>query len=387
MVKQIVRLSSNLHLCRSRNSSYYLLPTCCFTSKFNHHDFTGKNKRSTSQSGSSSISCVYRETTATKSTIGLKLSRSASNFSSGSSSTFKLSLAQFVENCPKNVQPYLRLIRLDKPIGSWLLFWPCGWSIGMAGSAGELPDPFILGLMAIGAIIMRGAGCTINDMWDADIDKKVERTRNRPITSGELSKKDALAFLAGQLSIALFILLQFNWYTVLLGASSMALVVGYPLMKRITYWPQLVLGLTFNWGALLGWSAVHGSCNWSVCLPLYIAGVSWTLMYDTIYAHQDKYDDVLVGVKSTALKFGTDTKYWLSGFTATTLSSLILSGIMCDQTIPYYISIGAIGTHLIHQIITLDIDDKEDCGKKFNSNRRVGLILFLGTVLGTLYKS
>ena len=154
---------------------------------------------------------------------GFKLSRSASNFSSGSSSTFKLSLAQFVENCPKNVQPYLRLIRLDKPIGSWLLFWPCGWSIGMAGSAGELPDPFILGLMAIGAIIMRGAGCTINDMWDADIDKKVERTRNRPITSGELSKKDALAFLAGQLSIALFILLQFNWYTVLLGASSMAL--------------------------------------------------------------------------------------------------------------------------------------------------------------------
>ena len=256
MVKQIVRLSSNLHLCRSRNSSYYLLPTCCFTSKFNHHDFTGKNKRSTSQSGSSSISCVYRETTATKSTIGnnkillhesckflcihrryrcfsdkiyeflfsgLKLSRNASNFSSGSSSTFKLSLAQFVENCPKNVQPYLRLIRLDKPIGSWLLFWPCGWSIGMAGSAGELPDPFILGLMAIGAIIMRGAGCTINDMWDADIDKKVERTRNRPITSGELSKKDALAFLAGQLSIALFILLQFNWYTVLLGASSMVL--------------------------------------------------------------------------------------------------------------------------------------------------------------------
>ena len=145
--------------------------------------------------------------------------------------TSKLLLTNVVEKCPKDVQPYLRLIRLDKPIGSWLLFWPCAWSIGMAGSAGQLPDPYILGLMAIGAIIMRGAGCTINDMWDADIDKKVERTRNRPITSGELSKKDALAFLAGQLSIALYLLLQFNWYTVLLGASSM----GLGMRKNIYY--------------------------------------------------------------------------------------------------------------------------------------------------------
>ena len=164
-------------------------------------------------------------------------------------------------------------------------------------------------------------------------------------------------------------------------------VVTYPLMKRVTYWPQLVLGFTFNWGALLGWSAVHGTCDWSVCLPLYIAGVSWTLIYDTIYAHQDKYDDVIVGVKSTALKFGNDTKYWLSGFTSAMLSSLILSGVMCDQTLPFYVSIGGIGTHIIHQIATVNLDDKEDCAKKFISNRRVGLILFIGTLLGTLYKS
>lgn len=297
------------------------------------------------------------------------------------------STASIVKNAPKDIQPFLRLVRFDKPIGSWLLFWPCGWSIGMASSAGEFPDPYILGLMATGAIIMRGAGCTINDMWDSDIDKKVERTRDRPITSGELTKYDALAFLAGQLSIALLILLQFNWYTVVLGASSMALVVTYPLMKRVTYWPQLVLGFTFNWGALLGWSAVHGTCDWSVCIPLYLAGVSWTLIYDTIYAHQDKYDDVIVGVKSTALKFGNDTKYWLSGFTCAMLSSLILSGVMCDQTLPYYVSIGSIGTHIIHQIATVNLDDKEDCAKKFISNRRVGLILFIGTILGTLYKS
>ena len=165
------------------------------------------------------------------------------------------------------------------------------------------------------------------------------------------------------------------------------LVVTYPLMKRVTYWPQLVLGLTFNWGALLGWSAVHGACDWSICLPLYVAGVSWTLIYDTIYAHQDKYDDVIVGVKSTALKFGSNTKGWLSGFATTMLSSLVTSGIMSDQAFPFYLSICAISGHLAHQIATLDIDNKEDCAKKFVSNRRVGLILFVGCVLGTLYKS
>ena len=158
-------------------------------------------------------------------------------------------------------------------------------------------------------------------------------------------------------------------------------------MKRVTYWPQLVLGLTFNWGAFLGWSAVHGSCDWSVCLPLYVAGVSWTLIYDTIYAHQDKYDDVMVGVKSTALKFGNNTKYWLSGFTTTMLSSLMVSGIMCNQAVPFYISICAVGGHLAHQISTLDIDNRDDCAKKFVSNRRVGLILFLGSIIGTFCKS
>ena len=158
-------------------------------------------------------------------------------------------------------------------------------------------------------------------------------------------------------------------------------------MKRITYWPQLMLGFTFNWGALLGWSAIHGSCNWSVCLPLYIAGISWTLLYDTIYAHQDKFDDAIVGIKSTALKFGDDTKYWLGGFATTMLSSLLVSGIMNEQTMPYYLSICVIGSHLVHQIRTVDINNREDCGKKFNSNRHVGFILFLGIIIGTFYKS
>lgn len=233
---------------------------------------------------------------------------------------------------------------------------------------------------------MRGAGCTINDMWDRDIDRKVARTRNRPLTSGELTMLDATVFLGGQLGLGLMVLLQLNWYSVLLGASSMGLVVSYPLMKRFTHWPQLVLGLTFNWGALLGWSAVHGTCNWSACVPLYVAGISWTIIYDTIYAHQDKYDDILVGIKSTALMFGDNTKIWLTGFGTTMISSLALTGVLCDQSWPYYVGVAFIGSHLARQIMTLDINDPKDCANKFLSNRRVGMVLFMGIVIGTFMK-
>ena len=256
----------------------------------------------------------------------------------------------------------------------------------MAATGGCLPDPFLVGLFASGALIMRGAGCTINDMWDRDIDHRVERTRSRPLTSGQITFFDALVFLGAQLGTGLLLLMQLNWSSVLLGASAMGMVVMYPVMKRFTYWPQLFLGLTFNWGAMLGWSAVHGSCDWSACLPLYLAGISWTMIYDTIYAHQDKYDDVIVGVKSTALKFGDSTKLWLSGFATSMLSSLCLAGAACDQTWPFYLSVAGVGAHLVNQIRTLDIDDREDCARKFVSNRRVGLVIFLGIVAGTYLK-
>eukprot|EP00095_Tigriopus_kingsejongensis_P007364 maker-scaffold1571_size35388-snap-gene-0.5 protein:Tk07364 transcript:maker-scaffold1571_size35388-snap-gene-0.5-mRNA-1 annotation:"4-hydroxybenzoate mitochondrial" len=291
-----------------------------------------------------------------------------------------------VGNAPSLMQPYLRLMRMDRPIGSWLLFWPCGWSIGLATAPGTLPDLRLLALFGAGAFVMRGAGCTINDMWDRDIDNKVERTRSRPLTSGQLSMVDAVMFLGGQLGLGLLVLLNLNWYSVILGASSMGLVVLYPVMKRFTYWPQLVLGLAFNWGTLLGWSAVQGSCDWSVCAPLYVAGISWTIIYDTIYAHQDKYDDLVLGIKSTALKFGDHTKQWLTAFSTAMISSLVLSGTACDQTWPYYTAVAAISLHLTRQIYTLDINDPSDCAKKFVSNRRVGLVLFLGVLLGTYLK-
>ncbi|XP_046624238.1 4-hydroxybenzoate polyprenyltransferase, mitochondrial isoform X4 [Neodiprion virginianus] len=281
----------------------------------------------------------------------------------------------------------MRLMRIDKPIGSWLLFWPCGWSIALSALPGMIPDPQMLALFGLGAFIMRGAGCTINDMWDRDIDRKVARTKDRPLVSGEVTQLEALVFLSGQLGVGLLVLLQLNWYSILLGASSLGLVVIYPLMKRITHWPQLILGMTFNWGALLGWSAVQGTCDWSVCLPLYIAGVCWTILYDTIYAHQDKVDDILLGIKSTALKFGDNTKVWLSCFGTSMISSLLTSGIMVDQTWPYYVAVGVVGSHLANQIYTLNIDNPTDCANKFVSNHRVGFVLFTGIVLGNLLRS
>ncbi|XP_046486510.1 4-hydroxybenzoate polyprenyltransferase, mitochondrial isoform X4 [Neodiprion pinetum] len=281
----------------------------------------------------------------------------------------------------------MRLMRIDKPIGSWLLFWPCGWSIALSAPPGMIPDPQMLALFWLGAFIMRGAGCTINDMWDRDIDRKVARTKDRPLVSGEVTQLEALVFLSGQLGVGLLVLLQLNWYSILLGASSLGLVVIYPLMKRITHWPQLILGMTFNWGALLGWSAVQGTCDWSVCLPLYVAGVCWTILYDTIYAHQDKVDDILLGIKSTALKFGDNTKVWLSCFGTSMISSLLTSGIMVDQTWPYYVAVGVVGSHLANQIYTLNIDNPTDCANKFVSNQRVGFILFTGIVLGNLLRS
>ncbi|KAK2497665.1 hypothetical protein MC885_016837 [Smutsia gigantea] len=286
-----------------------------------------------------------------------------------------LSAAAIVNSAPRPVQPYLRLMRLDKPIGTWLLYLPCTWSIGLAAEPGCFPDWYMLSLFGTGAVLMRGAGCTINDMWDRNYDKKVTRTANRPIAAGDISIFQSFVFLGGQLTLALGILLCLNYYSIALGAASLFLVITYPLMKRVTYWPQLALGLTFNWGALLGWSAIKGSCDPSVCLPLYFSGIMWTLIYDTIYAHQ-----------STALRFRENTKQWLSGFSVAMLASLSLVGVNSDQTVPYYTALAAIAAHLTHQIYTLDIHRPEDCWDKFTSNRTLGLIVFLGIVLGNLWK-
>ncbi|XP_028808579.1 4-hydroxybenzoate geranyltransferase 2 isoform X2 [Neltuma alba] len=285
---------------------------------------------------------------------------------------------------PRQVQPYAQLARLDKPIGTWLLLWPCMWSITLAAAPGHLPDFKMLALFGCGALLLRGAGCTVNDLLDRDIDTKVERTKVRPIASGHLTPFQGLCFLGLQLLLGLGILLQLNNYSRVLGASSLLLVFSYPLMKRFTFWPQAYLGLTFNWGALLGWAAVKGSLDPAIVLPLYASGVFWTLVYDTIYAHQDKEDDVKVGVKSTALRFGESTKKWISGFGVACIGSLAFSGFNAEIGWPYYPFLGAASGHLIWQIWTVDLSSRSDCNKKFVSNKWFGAIIFGGILAGRL---
>ena len=281
---------------------------------------------------------------------------------------------------PAASRPYLRLIRIDRAIGTWLLLFPCWWSLSLAAAAeGRLPDPWLLALFGVGALIMRGAGCTLNDLVDRDIDGKVARTATRPIPSGEVSVRQALAFLALQLLAGLLVLLQLNDAAIGLGVASLALVVTYPFMKRITYWPQAWLGLTFNWGALMGWAAVTGGLGWAPVL-LYIAGIAWTLGYDTIYAHQDKEDDALVGVKSTALKLGAATRGWLVLFYSLALAGFAAAAIAAGIAWPYWIGLAAVAALFGWQIATLDIDDPPDCLVKFKSNRFVGWALLAGIV-------
>ncbi|XP_006664985.3 4-hydroxybenzoate polyprenyltransferase, mitochondrial [Oryza brachyantha] len=285
---------------------------------------------------------------------------------------------------PQPARPYAMLARLDKPIGTWLLAWPCFWSITMAAMPGELPDLRMSTLFGCGAVLLRGAGCTVNDLLDRDIDNKVERTKSRPFASGVLTPMQGVGFLGFQLLLGLGILVQLNNYSRILGASSLLLVFSYPLMKRFTFWPQAYLGLTFNWGALLGWAAIKGSLDPAIILPLYTAGVCWTLVYDTIYAHQDKEDDLKVGVKSTALRFGDSTKQWISGFGAACIGSLALSGYSADLAWPYYPFLAAASAQLAWQISTVDLSDRQDCNRKFVSNKWFGALVFGGVLCGRL---
>ncbi|XP_052066102.1 4-hydroxybenzoate polyprenyltransferase, mitochondrial-like isoform X2 [Mytilus californianus] len=293
---------------------------------------------------------------------------------------------EILDASPKSLQPYLRLIRFDKPIGTWLLYWPCTWSIGLAAAPGHFPDLWLLTLFGAGAFFMRGAGCIVNDMWDRDFDRKVERTKLRPLASGELTYFQGLCCLGGMLSVSLGILLQLNWYSVVLGAASMVLVITYPLAKRVTFWPQAMLGVTLNWGVLIAWSAIQGSIQTPV-VSLYFASVLYTMIYDSIYSHQDKYDDMLIGVKSTALKFGDKTKHWLSGFATIMIGGLTLTGVALDQTWPYYTGVSITAAHLAYQLYTVDLDNADDCAAKFRSNTGLGFVMFVSIVIGTLMKT
>lgn len=284
---------------------------------------------------------------------------------------------------PRSIRPHMRLIRADRPIGTWLLLLPCLWSVTMASQAafGAAPDPWFILLFAVGAFVMRGAGCVVNDLWDRDIDGKVARTADRPIASGEIPVRSALMFLAGLLLAGLLVLVQFNGTTIMLGVASLALVAVYPLMKRITYWPQAFLGLTFNWGALLAWCAVDGNVG-GPALLLYVAGFFWTLGYDTVYGHQDKEDDILVGVKSASIKLGRKTRPFVALVYAAATVLLGVAGAGAGMGWFYFLMLTVVALQFVWQVVTLKIDDPKNCLTRFKSNRDVGLIIFLGALLG-----
>jgi 4-hydroxybenzoate polyprenyltransferase len=278
---------------------------------------------------------------------------------------------------PAPLRPYLRLARVDRPIGVWLLMFPCWWGVALASPT--WPDPWLLLLFTLGALLMRGAGCTFNDIVDRDFDAKVARTASRPLPSGAVSLRQAALFMIGLCLAALVVLLQLNPFSVGLGIASLVIVAIYPFAKRITHWPQAVLGLAFNWGALLGWTAVTGTLALPALL-LYAGGVLWTLGYDTIYAHQDKEDDVLIGVKSTAIRLAAASRRFVAFFYSGAWLLILAAGLSAGLPGMVTLFLLPVAVQLAWQCVSINFDDPSDCLTKFKSNRWVGLGIFAAFV-------
>jgi 4-hydroxybenzoate polyprenyltransferase len=285
-------------------------------------------------------------------------------------------------------RPYLRLARFDRPIGSWLLLMPCWWSAALAtavsGDIGQLPGLVLL--FFVGAFVMRGAGCTWNDITDRDLDALVERTRSRPIPAGQVSVAQATIFLVVQALIGLAVLLQFNRFAVATGIASLVVVAVYPFMKRITWWPQIVLGLAFSWGALMGFAVVLGRID-ATALLLYAGSIAWVIGYDTIYAHQDADDDALIGVKSTARLFGARTHQALIVFYALAVVLIGVAMRLAGAGLPAWLGLAAFAAHLAWQIRRLKIGDPALCLRVFKSNRDAGLLLFAGLLADAVMRT
>ncbi|MEM9355425.1 MAG: 4-hydroxybenzoate octaprenyltransferase [Pseudomonadota bacterium] len=285
---------------------------------------------------------------------------------------------------PDFAKPYFKLARFDRPIGAWLLLFPCWWgqALGHVSAGHAWPNLFYALLFLVGAFVMRGAGCTWNDIVDRKYDGQVDRTQLRPIPSGQVTVWQALAFGVLLCLIGLAVLVQFNQFTIWLGISSLGLVAIYPFFKRFTYWPQVILGLTFKWGALVGWAAIHGSLAIAPIL-LYAGCVLWTIGYDTIYAHQDKEDDATLGLKSTALRFGDETPKWLFLFYGGALALWACAGYLAGAGTIFALALGVVALHCLWQVLTLDTNDPDNCLTRFKSNRYVGW-LFLAGLLGEM---
>jgi 4-hydroxybenzoate polyprenyltransferase len=295
--------------------------------------------------------------------------------------------AALLDRVPPKLMPYVQLMRLDRPIGTWLLYWPCVLGLVLGAAAESRPfgawrDILYVVLLGIGAIVMRGAGCTYNDIVDRDFDGAVARTKGRPIPSGAVSVRNAWLFTAGQCLVGLVVLLCLNRMAILLGIASLALVAAYPFMKRITWWPQAWLGLTFNWGAVLGFAAVTGTVDIGD-LYLYAGLFFWTLGYDTIYAHQDKDDDALIGVKSTARLLGAKTRQWILGFYAVAFTLILAAGFTEHTGWPFVFLLLVAGGHMMWQVRELEIDNSAKCLKLFRANRETGALIAAALIIST----
>ncbi|HQT46169.1 MAG TPA: 4-hydroxybenzoate octaprenyltransferase [Acidocella sp.] len=291
-------------------------------------------------------------------------------------------LGGWVRHLPRTLLPYALLARFDRPIGAWLLFLPGLWSISLGAQSFYLGLWLIL-LFGVGAVVMRGAGCVVNDLWDRKLDAAVERTRGRPLASGVLRPADALAFLAMLCALGLLILSLLDHPAQILGAISLIPVALYPLAKRVTWWPQVVLGIAFGWAAPMGYAAAAGSLDWPA-LPLYLAAILWILGYDTIYAHQDREDDALIGVKSTARLFEHNTKPLLAACYSGTILLVAVAMALAHLHLFGYVLLGLPAALLARQVVLLDINDPSLCLKLFKSNREVGLAIGLAILIGQL---
>jgi 4-hydroxybenzoate polyprenyltransferase len=289
---------------------------------------------------------------------------------------------------PSWSRPYLRLARFDRPIGSWLLLMPCWWSAALSAGVAHRLDrlPLDVLLFFIGAFVMRGAGCTWNDITDRDLDAKVERTRSRPIPAGQVSVKAALVFLVAQALVGLVVLLQFNRFAIATGIASLLIVAIYPFMKRITWWPQIVLGLAFSWGALMGFAATFGRLDLTAFV-LYAGSICWVIAYDTIYAHQDAEDDALIGIKSTARLFAERTHEALVIFYGLAVVLIGVAFARAGSGIAAWIGLALFAVQLAWQVRRLNISDPALCLRVFWSNREAGLILFAGLVIDAVMRA
>ncbi|MFT2211170.1 4-hydroxybenzoate octaprenyltransferase [Rhizobium giardinii] len=293
---------------------------------------------------------------------------------------------------PRALWPYAQLARWDRPIGWQLLMWPCFWSAGLAANAAASAGTFSFGRFAfhlllffIGAVAMRGAGCTYNDIVDHDIDMEVARTRSRPLPSGRVTRLQAKVFMVLQALAGFLVLLQFNGFSIFLGVFSLVFVAVYPFAKRFTDWPQFFLGLAFSWGALMGWSAEFGGVGMAA-IVLYLGAIAWTVGYDTIYAYQDKEDDELIGVRSTARRFGEHPRPWLFGLYGLTVLLLCVAFATAGAGLLAFVGLLVATVMLFYQILVLDIHDAAQCLALFKFNGVVGLIVFGGLLAALLVR-